>query len=60
MILRSMAQRYDGAMHALQGMAELFLEYAKLIAAHNEVWLPAIVGALFVSWLTEFFARRWS
>ena len=21
---------------------------------------PAIVGALFVSWLTEFFARRWS
>jgi hypothetical protein len=59
MILRSMAQRYDGAMHALQGMAELFLAYAKLIAV-DEVVVPALVGALFVAWLTEFFARRWS
>lgn len=59
MILRSMAMRYDGAVHALQGMAELFLEYARMVAV-NEVVIPAIVGALFVSWLTEFFARRWS
>lgn len=59
MIQRSMAMRYDGAMHALKGMAELFLEYARL-AAVQEVIIPAIVGALFVSWLTEFFARRWS
>lgn len=59
MIIRSMAMRYDGAMHALRGMAELFLEYAR-IAAVSEVIIPAIVGALFVAWLTEFFARRWS
>lgn len=59
MILRSMAKRYDGATHALQGMAQLFLDFAKL-AAVSEVILPAIVGALFMAWLTEFFARRWS
>lgn len=59
MILRSMAMRYDGAVHALQGMAELFLSYARLAAA-DEVVIPALVGTLFVSWLTEFFAKRWS
>ncbi len=59
MILRSMAQRYDGAMHALQGMAELVIDYARLIAV-DEVVLPALIGVVFVSWLTEFFARRWS
>ena len=59
MRLRSIAQRYDGPTHALQAMAELFLEYAKL-AAVDEVIIPAIVGALFMAWLTEFFARRWS
>ena len=59
MIMRSIAQRYDGAMHALQGMAELFLDYARL-AAVQEVILPAVVGAFFVSLLTEYFARRWS
>ena len=40
-------------------MAELFLEYARL-AAVSEVIIPAVVGALFVAWLTDFFARRWS
>lgn len=59
MIMRSMAMRYDGAMHALKGMAELFLDYARL-AAVDEVILPALIGTVFVSWLTEFFARRWS
>ena len=59
MIIRSMAQRYDGAMHAIKGMAELFLDYA-VLAAVNEVVIPAIVGALFCAWLTNFFARRWS
>ena len=59
MVLRSIAKRYDGPTHALQGMAELFLDYGKL-AAVDEVVIPAIVGALFAAWLTEFFARRWS
>lgn len=59
MLLRSIAQRYDGPVHAVQGMAELFLDYAKLVAV-NEVLIPALVGALFMAWLTEFFARRWS
>ena len=59
MLMRSIAQRYDGPIHALQGMAEQFLDYAKLIAV-NEVLIPAAIGALFMAWLTEFFARRWS
>ena len=59
MLVRSVAQRYDGPVHALQGMAELFLDYGKM-AAVNEVIIPAIVGAIFMAWLTEFFARRWS
>ncbi len=54
-----MAMRYDGTVHALQGMAQLFLDFGKL-AAVQEVILPAVVGAIFMAWLTEFFARRWS
>ncbi len=59
MIRRSMRLYYDGPIEAIQEMAQLFLDYGKL-AAVQEVVLPALVGALFVSWLTEFFARRWS
>ncbi|MEQ9039386.1 MAG: TrgA family protein [Silicimonas sp.] len=59
MLRRSTRLYYDGAMEALQDMAELFLIYGKL-AAVSEVVIPALVGAIFVSWLTEFFARRWS
>jgi hypothetical protein len=59
MLRRSMRLYYDGAMEALQDMAGLVLGYGKL-AAVSEVVIPAIVGALFMSWLTEFFARRWS
>lgn len=59
MLRRSMRMYYDGPVEALQEMAQLMIDYAKL-AAVNEVIIPAIVGALFVSWLTEFFARRWS
>lgn len=59
MIRRSTRLYYDGPVEALQEMAQLFLDYGK-IAAVQEVVLPAVVGAIFVSWLTEFFARRWS
>lgn len=59
MVLRSMDLRYDGPMEALQQMAQLAIDYAKLISA-QEIVIPAVVGALFISWLTEFFARRWS
>ncbi len=59
MIRRSMRMYYDGPVEALQEMAQLFLEYGKL-AAQQEVIVPAIIGTIFVSWLTEFFARRWS
>lgn len=59
MLMRSIAQRYDGPMHALRGMAETFLEFARLVAV-NEVLVPAVVGALFMAWVTEYFARRWS
>ena len=59
MLVRSMALRYDGPIHALQGMAETFLEFGNLVAV-NEVLVPAVVGALFMAWITEYFARRWS
>ena len=57
MLQRSLRLYYDGPVEALQEMAQLFVDYAKL-AAVNEVLWPAIIGALFVAWLTEFFARR--
>lgn len=59
MLMRSIAKRYDGPVHALQSMAEMFLDFAYRVAA-NEVIIPAVIGALFMAWVTEFFARRWS
>lgn len=59
MLQRSIKMYYDGPVEALQEMAALYVEYAKL-AAVQEVVIPALVGAIFVSWLTEYFARRWS
>jgi hypothetical protein len=59
MLGRSMKLYYDGPVEALQEMAQLFVGYAK-IAAVQDVVLPAVVGTVFVSWFTEFFARRWS
>ena len=59
MIRRSTKLYYDGPVEGLQEMAQLFLDYGKLAAVQEVIW-PAIVGAIFVSWLTEFFARRWS
>lgn len=59
MLRRSLRLYYDGPVEALQEMAQLFLDYARL-AAVQEVLIPAVIGAVFVSWVTEFFARRWS
>lgn len=59
MLKRSIRLYYDGPVEALQEMAELYVDYARM-AAVSEVLVPAIVGAVFVSWLTEFFARRWT
>lgn len=59
MLRRSSRLYYEGPVEALQDMAQQFFDYAKL-AAVDEVVIPAIVGAIFVSWVTEFFARRYS
>ena len=59
MLKRSMKLYYDGPVEALQEMAELYLDYARL-AAVQEVLIPALIGAVFMAWVTEFFARRWS
>ena len=59
MIVRSTRLRYDGPIEAIQDMAEIALEYVWMVAIPELLW-PALVGGLFVSWLTEFFARRWS
>lgn len=59
MLGRSVQLRYDGPMEALQQMGALFFEYGNLIMVQG-ILIPAAVGTIFVSWLTEFFARRWS
>ena len=59
MLKRSMRLYYDGPTEALKEMAELYVEYARL-AAVQEIIIPAVIGAIFVSWLTEYFARRWA
>lgn len=59
MLQRSIKLYYDGPVEALQEMAALYVDYART-AAVQEVLVPALVGAIFVSWLTEYFARRWS
>ncbi len=59
MLKRSVKLYYDGPTEALQEMAQLYVDYAKT-AAVQEVMIPAVVGVIFVSWLTEYFARRWT
>ncbi|MBT8460325.1 MAG: TrgA family protein, partial [Boseongicola sp.] len=59
MLDRSMRLFYDGPVEALQEMAAIFLDYAKLVAVESIIY-PAVIGTIFVSWFTEFFARRWS
>lgn len=59
MLQNSLRLRYDGPMDALKDMAQLAIDYAKLIAVQAVV-IPALVGALFMAWVTDFFARRWS
>lgn len=57
MLRRSLRLYYDGPVEALQEMAQLFVDYA-LIAANSQVVIAAIIGAIFMSWLTEFFAQQ--
>ena len=59
MIKNSTRLRYDGPIEAVQDMSQIAIEYFMLIAV-EPVILPAVIGTLFVSWLTEFFGRRWS
>lgn len=59
MIKRATRLYYDGPVEALQEMAKLMAEYARL-AATPEVIGAALVGAVLGGFLTEFFARRWS
>lgn len=59
MLIQSTRLAYDGPMEALQAMGGQFVEYFRMLLV-PEVAVPAIVGALFMGWLTEFFARRWS
>ncbi|MEL6169908.1 MAG: TrgA family protein [Pseudomonadota bacterium] len=59
MLQNSVRLRYDGPIEALQAMAGLMVEYTALIAT-TEVVTTAVIGSIFVSWLTEFFSARWS
>lgn len=59
MLQNSVKLRYDGPIEALQDMAQLAIDYAKLVAVQAVV-LPAVIGAIFMAWVTDFFARRWS
>ena len=57
MLQNSMRMRYDGPVEALQEMAQIFVDYAKLVAVKAVVW-PAVLGALFFAWVTHFFVRK--
>ena len=59
MLGASMNLRYDGPSEALQQMGVMFFEYLAIIAERS-ILITAAVGTLFVAWLTEFFARRWT
>ncbi|NNE89751.1 MAG: TrgA family protein [Silicimonas sp.] len=59
MLKLSIRMRFDGPIEALQGMAQEFVDYAKLAAVNEVVW-PAVIGALFAAWVTHFFAKRTS
>ena len=58
MLRRAIRKYYDGPMEAVKETAALWLEYARIIAVQDVIW-PAIIGALFLAWVTEWFARRW-
>lgn len=59
MLQKSLDLRYDGPIEALQEMARTFIDYAKF-GTERTVLVAAVIGALFMGWVTEFFARRWS
>lgn len=52
-------QGYNGPVEALQDMAQMAIDNAVMAGAQEVIW-PAIIGAIFMSWLTDFFARRWT
>ena len=58
MIDRSTRLYYNGPFEALQDMANLMIEYARLAAT------PIVLGSMFLGsilagWITDFFAQRW-
>ncbi|MGI1661442.1 TrgA family protein [Palleronia sp. KMU-117] len=59
MTRRAMRLYYDGPMEALQEMAVLMAEYAR-IAIDPQVIGAAVIGALLGAMLTEFFSKRWA
>ncbi|MDD9923407.1 MAG: TrgA family protein [Boseongicola sp.] len=59
MLKRSLRLYYDGPVEALQEMAQLAIDNVRLIMV-PEVYWPALVGTIFVTWLAEYFGRRWS
>ena len=59
MLRQAIRKYYDGPMEALKDMTQIFLEYGRMIAVQDVIW-PAVIGALFLAWVTDFFARRWS
>ncbi len=60
MLKRSMKMYYEGPVEALQEMAELYVDYARIATTDYSVLIAAVVGTAFMAWLTEFFARRWN
>lgn len=58
MIIRATRGRYDGPVDALQGMADLMIDYAILTMVPTIVG-TAVIGSLVAGIVTEFCARRW-
>lgn len=54
----SLNRRFHGPIEAIQGMVEIGLEYAVLIATPSIIG-SLVLGGLFGGWLTEWSAKRW-
>ena len=59
MLRQAIRKRFDGPMEAMREMAQIFLDYARIVAVQDIIW-PAVVGGLFLAWVTHFFAKRWT
>ena len=58
MVLLSMQMRYDGPMEAVLGVADLMMDYGKVMLTTQLIGTLA-VGSILGGWFAEFGSRHW-